>query len=256
MLHTIFELAHHDIGDGHLTQVQHVAVPRVQPVDQQGHQLLQQLCESLVHQVSQLAAIDKRGLLLVNAVNLVEKPVLPPVQLDALDALKRLVDERYALVGLLARLQLDFFLGALLDVAHRKLRRCNRDYEQTVPANVYEGVVAGDGEQKGHLEEVRDLPNEVPDTVCVAHDNGADLTFSVIFVRRIAHVKVLREEQSLQTRVRPMPHQVHVVARLLPNRDLQALTQWDQHCHKDHLVCGCSSRLRLVVLKPLDEVIE
>ena len=118
LLHSMLELIHHDVRDGHLTEFEHIAIPGVETIDKQRQENLKQLSKPLVHHISEFTQIDQSNLLFMNLIDFLEELVLPSVQFDTFDVLEGFIDLRYTLVGLVTHLLLDVFLSFLFDKAH------------------------------------------------------------------------------------------------------------------------------------------
>ena len=71
------------------------------------------------------------------------------------------------------------------------------EYDEAVPSNVRECVVAGHDKVTRALNIVRQRINEGPNDVALTHDDGSDLACAEILVRRFAHFQVFLEQHCL-----------------------------------------------------------
>ena len=143
MVHTALNFSHHDVSHEHSGQVEWVAIPHVETIDEQGHQVLQTAASEVVERITCLALRLEDAFFLVDVLDLVEELVLPAVQLDSLDVLEGLVDVEHALVSLFSHLLREVLLSRLTHIADSKLHQCEKDNDEAIPSDVHEAEVAG-----------------------------------------------------------------------------------------------------------------
>ena len=189
---------------------------------------MQASAEEVVELVADVSSVFQVGLLLINVLNLVDKLVLPAVELDALDVLEGLVDVKHSLVTLLPNLLVDILLRVLPVVAEQELRDGEEHDDETVPANRLICEVEGSDEDEGAFEPLRHLPNEIPNSVRIVHDDGADLALREILIRRRTHPQVFLEEERLQSSVHAVAQLSHLEAEVLPDRVVDNANQGNE----------------------------
>jgi len=156
--------------------------------------LVETAIDDVIDCVAQLHFVFQCDFFLVHFFNFVEELAFPAVKFDAFDVVEGLIDVAHALVVLFAPLLLHVTLFASSDVANQELSHGEDDNNEAIPSDCLESEIAGNDQIEWAFDVVRHRPDECPHAPSLTHDDRTNLTFTEVFIGRVAHSQVFLEK--------------------------------------------------------------
>ena len=128
---------------------------------------------------------------LVSCLDGFDELVLPAVQLDAFDVLKRFVDVEHTLLVLGLLLGAYIFSTLASQIAVKNLREREDYYNNSAPAELIDDCVRCDDQMERAFEEIGATPDKSPNSAGFVHDDASDLTRGEIFICGGCHAEIL-----------------------------------------------------------------